>query len=161
MTLSSGLVIKALCRLFLLARETEQFEKILSRRLVMGYSMNDLDYAARELNNRREKNAQRKGEELASRLIHNTRQGRGLWVLLLWPTWLLIFAFSGAFFTTGFAHWLAQGSPLPYLGFVGGGIYAVAWYQWSFTRRHPFWSVVFGYFGTTFFVMWTTEILGW
>lgn len=112
----------------------------------MGYSIKDIDNAARGINQRLEAHSQRQGEELANRLISSTSQGRGLWVFLLWPVWVLIAAFSSAFFVVLLQKFGVK-PPLAYAGYVGGLLFARAWYQWDFTARHPFWSSIIGNFG--------------
>ena len=118
----------------------------------MGYSMKDLENAGRKLNERMEERSNQKGEELANKVINSTSQGRGLWFIILWPAWILICIFSGVFIT-GVLEKFGFGSPLTWLGLLGGIAVSITWYKSEFTIRHPFWSSVFGYFGTAFLVV--------
>jgi hypothetical protein len=65
----------------------------------MGYSIKDIENAANNtiegVRNQLEQRSQERGEEIANHIIRRTSQGRGLWFIVLWPAWLLIFVFSG------------------------------------------------------------------
>lgn len=127
----------------------------------MGYSMNDLNNAADQLNKNMEKRAEQRGEELANRVLHNTSQGRGLWFIILWPAWFLIFVFSGSFFKVMLEHMFSMNEPMSWIGLIGGLAFAVAWYKWDYTIRHPFLGSMVGYFGTALGVLFLAEKLGW
>lgn len=118
----------------------------------MGYSIKDMENAARSVNQRLEQRSQERGEALANHVLQRTAQGRGLWFIVLWPAWLLICVFSGVFF----ANLLDQfgiGPPLSWAGMLGGILLARAWYLSDFTINHPFLGSVFGYFGTAIAAM--------
>lgn len=127
----------------------------------MGYSMKDLENAGRNINEHFEQRAEQRGEELANRVIHSTSQGRGLWFIILWPAWFLIFAFAGYFFKTLLEHFFSIGEPISLVGFVGGFAFAMAWYKWEYTIRHPFLGSIIGYFGTALGVLFLAEKLGY
>jgi len=126
----------------------------------MGYSMKDLEKAARNTNEHFERKSQERGEELANRVISSTSQGRGLWFIILLPAWLLIFAFSGSFFKVGIEHMFSVNAPLSWVGFIGGFAFAVSWYKWDYTIRHPFLGSMVGYFGTALGVLFLIDKLG-
>lgn len=125
----------------------------------MGYNIKDLDNAGRNLHEKIEKRSQQKGEELANHVIKRTSEGRGVWVLILWPAWLLIFIFSGMFFSSILKQ-MGVEEPMIWGGFIGGVMVASIWYKSHFTMRHPFFSSVFGYFSTAFIVVYLTAELG-
>lgn len=127
----------------------------------MGFSMKDLEKAGRSLNEHFEQKAHRRGEELANRVVHNTSQGRGLWVFILWPAWFLIFGFSGSFATAWLEQVFSIAPPLSWVGLIGGFAFAMAWYRWEYTIRHPFLGSVVGYFGTALGVLFLADKLGW
>jgi hypothetical protein len=130
---------------------------------VMGYSIKDIENAANStidgVRNRLEQRSQERGEEIANHIIRRTSQGRGLWLIILWPAWLLIFVFSGVFLT-GIIEKFGFNAPISWLGMIGGFLFARTWYQSEFTIEHPFWSSVFGYFGTALAVIFLAEKLG-
>lgn len=129
----------------------------------MGYSIKDIENAAKGITNgiseRLEARSQQQGEELANRILVSTSQGRGLWFVVLWPAWILIFAFSGTLFASVLTKFGLK-PPFSYFGFVGGFIFARAWYFWSFTIRHPFWGSAVGYFATAMGTLFLTEKFG-
>lgn len=113
----------------------------------MGYSIKELEGAATDIKQRLERRTQERGAELADRVWSRTAQGRGLWFIFLWPAWLLIFLFSGALF----ARLILEAGidpPTTWLGFLGGFLFARAWYRWRFTIHHPFLGSVLGCLGT-------------
>lgn len=125
----------------------------------MGYSINDLKNAAQTVNEQLERRSQERGEALANQWMDRTRQGRGLWFIVLWPAWLLIFVFASVFLV-GLAQKFGVQPPLSWLGVLGGFLFARAWYVAEFTLRHPFWGSVFGYFGTALAVVFMAGKLG-
>lgn len=125
----------------------------------MGYSIRDLENAAKNINSQLERRSQQQGAELANHLLARTSQGRGLWFIVLWPAWVLIFAFSGAFFISLLAK-LGLNAPITYAGLIGGFLFARTWYSSDFTISHPFWGSVIGYFGTAIGVLLLAEKLG-
>jgi len=127
----------------------------------VGYSMKDLDSAGRNLNQHSGRDAEQKGEELANHLILSTSQGRGLWFIILWPSWFLICFFTGSFLMSGLEELFAIEAPLSLIGYLGGYAFAMAWYKWDYTIRHPFLGSMVGYFGTAFCVLFFAEKLGW
>ena len=127
----------------------------------MGYSVKDISNAAEAALNARERNAERQGQELADSLISSTRNGRGLWIFILWPAWLLIMAFSGTFARLFLEKSIGISSPESLFGYLLGGLIAIWWYKTNFTRRHPFVSSVVSYFGTAFAFIYLTNAMGW
>lgn len=124
----------------------------------MGYSIKNLENAAKNLNRQLEQHSQERGEALAHHVMQRTNQGRGLWFIVLWPAWLLIFVFSGVFFM-GVLDKLGIGAPISWIGMVGGVAFARMWYLSEFTVNHPFWSAVFGYIGTFVVVVTLSQYL--
>jgi len=108
----------------------------------MGYSMKDLENAARNINEHFERKAQERGEALANRIISSTSQGRGLWFIILGPVWFIIFVFSGVFAESIMKNALSLEPPISWLSWLVGYAFATAWYKWGFTIRHPFLSSV-------------------
>ena len=127
----------------------------------MSYSMKDLQNAGRNINEHFERKSQERGEELASRIISSTSQGRGLWFIILWPAWLLIFVFSSSFLKVALEDIFSVGEPISWIGLVGGFGFAVSWYKWDYTIRHPFLGSMVGYFGTVLSVLFLAKHLGW
>jgi len=127
----------------------------------VAYSMKDLESAGRNLNQHFERNAEQKGEELANRLIQSTSQGRGLWFIILWPAWFGICFFSGSFLMSGLEELFAIKPPLSLIGYLGGYAFAMAWYRWGYTIRHPLLGSMIGYFGTAFSVLYFADKIGW
>jgi hypothetical protein len=107
----------------------------------MGYSMKDMENAARNLQLRLDANAEAKGKKLADDLVAATWRGRGLWVFLLWPVFAIITVFIGAYCTTILEN-AGTPSPFHWLGMLGGLMAASAWYRMEFTIRHPLLSAV-------------------
>ena len=60
----------------------------------MPYSIKDLEQAGRAINAGFERRAEQRGEALARRMLQRTAEGRGLWCILLWPVWLMVFSAS-------------------------------------------------------------------
>lgn len=127
----------------------------------MGYSVRDLEKASRNINEHFERKAEKRGEELANRIINSTSQGRGLWVIILWSTWVTIFIFSGSFIATGLKQLFSIEMPLSLIGLVAGFALAMNWYKWEYTIRHPFLSSMVGSFGTSIGVIFLLGKLGW
>ena len=125
----------------------------------MGYSIKDLENAARSINQGLEQRSQERGEELANHVLERTAQGRGLWFIIFWPAWFLIFSFSGVLLTN-LIQKLGVNAPISWVGMIGGLVFARAWYVSNFTIRHPFFSSVFGYFGTAFAVIFLADKIG-
>lgn len=111
----------------------------------MGYSMKDMENAAQTLKDRLEEASAAKGQRLANTWLSNTARGRGLWIFLLWPAWLMIVVFIGSLCSAILEQYV--GSPLHYAGMLVGLVAAILWYKASFTREHPFLSFLFASFG--------------
>ncbi|CAO3441634.1 hypothetical protein [Azospirillum argentinense] len=100
------------------------------------YNLRDLESAGRRLNNHLDQKSKEKGEEAARRLMESTSRGRGLWFILHFAAWIIIFAFSAATVNYFFrSEWV---------GYVSGFIIATFWYRLDFTRKRPFTSFVLG-----------------
>jgi hypothetical protein len=107
----------------------------------MGYSIRDLENAGKNLNRHFEERAEQRGEELADRLLASTAAGRGLWFVILWPAWFIVFSGSGALFAGMLLEdMFGWEKPLSYLGLIPGFFIARQWYRWRYTILHPFLS---------------------
>lgn len=126
----------------------------------MGYSSKDLENFGRELNAKREEKARKQGEELANNLIDNTSKGRGLWFIILWPTWIFITLSIGVFSSMLLEQKFSIEQPISFLGFLVGFMVASSWYDWDFTRRHPFFSSIFGFLGFGIAILFLAEKFG-
>ena len=111
----------------------------------MGYSSKDLENFGRGLNERREEKAKKQGEALANDLINSTSKGRGLWFIILWPTWIFITLLVGVFSFSILEQKFFIEQPMSFLGFLIGMMVAFNWYDWDFTRKHPFFSSIVGW----------------
>ena len=111
----------------------------------MGYSSKDLEGFGRGLVEERDRRANEKGKELANDLIDRTSNGRGLWFIILWPTWIFITLLVGAFFFTVLEERFSVEQPISFLGFLVGVVFASSWYDWDFTKRHPFFGSIIGW----------------
>lgn len=125
----------------------------------MGYSIKDLENAVKSINQKLEQRSQERGEAFANRVLNRTAQGRGLWCIILWPAWLLIFLYSGVFLTN-LLQKFGITYPISWIGMVGGLMVARAWYISDFTIRHPFWSSVFGSFGIAIVIVYLAQFFG-
>lgn len=125
----------------------------------MGYNIRDLERAAKDINQRLEERSQERGRELAGRVLSRTSEGRGLWFIILWPAWFLIFVFSGVFLTH-VIQVMGVTPPVSWAGYLGGVLFARAWYRSNFTIRHPFLGSVLGYLGTAMVVVFLAEKFG-
>ena len=86
----------------------------------MGYSSKDLENFGRGLNERREEKAKKQGEALANDLINSTSKGRGLWFIILWPTWIFITLLVGVFSFSILEQKFSIEQPMSFLGFLVG-----------------------------------------
>ena len=111
----------------------------------MPCSIKDLEQAGRAINAHFERRAEQRGEALARRMLQRTAEGRGLWCLLLWPAWFMVFFVSALFLGHMLEDILSIAEPLPWVPLVGGLLVATGWYRWGYTRRHPFLSALFGF----------------
>jgi hypothetical protein len=103
--------------------------------------MKDLEHAADHIQRRLDANAEAKGRKLADNLIDRTMQGRGLWVIILWPIGLIIFVLIGAF-CADLLNRAGLSAPYYWCGMIGGFIAAGAWYNLEYTIRHPLLSSI-------------------
>ena len=104
-------------------------------------SLNDLNNALKSVSDTLEQRSQERGEEMANKLLTNTANGRGLWVFLLWPTWLFMFAFWASnigFVLTRFGI----SYPHFYINYVISALLCVFGYRSQFVRKHPMVSSV-------------------
>ena len=111
----------------------------------MSYSSKDLENFGKGLNTCREEEARQQGQQLADDLIDSTSKGRGLWFIILWPTWVFITLLVGLFFSEVLEQKFSIEEPMYFLGFLAGIIAASSWYDWEFTREHPFFSSIIGW----------------
>ena len=54
---------------------------------------------------------------------------------------------------------LSVSEPLSWIGLIGGFAFAVYWYKWDYTIRHPFLGSMVGYFGTAIGVLFLADKL--
>ena len=104
-------------------------------------SLNDLNNAIKSVNETLEERSRERGEEMANKLLTNTANGRGLWVFLLWPTWLFMFPFWASnigFVLTRFGI----SYPQFYINYIISGLLCVFGYRSQFVRKHPMVSSV-------------------
>lgn len=119
----------------------------------MGYSSKDLENFGRGLNERMDQKSRDQGEALATDLIDSTSKGRGLWFIILWPTWIFIILLVGVFSFSLLEEKFSIEQPISFLGFLVGFIFASSWYDWDFTKKHPFVSSIIGW------IFWTGTVL--
>ncbi len=112
----------------------------------MGYSMKDLNNAATNLKNRMDARSEEKGRRMADSIIRGTSRGRGVWCILLWTAWFMIFVFVGSL-CVAMLEQFGVPPPFHWAGMLGGAIVAAIWYDAEFTREHPFLSFLLGGFG--------------
>lgn len=58
----------------------------------MAYSIKDVENGVKKFNQKTEQRADARAQEVADYIASSTAQGRGLWVLILWPVWFFCFA---------------------------------------------------------------------
>ena len=104
----------------------------------------DLEQAGRAINAHFERRAEQRGEALARRMLQRTAEGRGLWCLLLWPAWFMVFFISVSFLEHMLKNILSIAEPPVWVLLACGLLVATGWYRWGYTRRHPFLSFLFG-----------------
>lgn len=102
--------------------------------------LKDLPSIPENIHRRLEQRSQERGQELADSIVNSTRQGRGLWVLLLIHGWVMLFATVSAVSQTLFGLNVL-------LSFAAGLVVAVFWWKHEFTYQHPFKSWVLAAFG--------------
>ena len=119
----------------------------------MGYSSKDLENFGRGLNERREQKAREQGEALANDLMDSTSKGRGLWFIILWPTWIFITLIVGVFASELLEQKFSIEKPIYFLGFLAGIMASSSWYDWEFTRNHPFFGSIIGW------IFWAGSVL--
>ena len=108
-------------------------------------SANDLKNLGESLEEGMRKHSEQRGEELANRIITSTVNGRGLWVLILWPMFLtVVIAIS---ITVEEVYKLGG-----LLSFGVGLAVSLIWYNVEFTRSHPLWSSILAIVGTSLFI---------
>ena len=102
----------------------------------MPYSIKDLEQAGRAINAHFERRAEQRGEALARRMLQRTAEGRGLWCLLLWPAWFMVFFVSALFLEHMLKDILSIAEPQPWAPWS-----AACWYRWDYTRAGiHFWA---------------------
>ena len=126
----------------------------------MPYSIKDLEQAGRAINAHFERRAEQRGEALARQMLQHTAEGRGLWCLLLWPVWLMVFSVSWLFLEHMLKDILSIAEPPLWVPLVGGLLVATGWYRWGYTRRHPFLSALFGFMVFSMALGLSTDLAG-
>jgi hypothetical protein len=112
-------------------------------------SINDLNNAIKSVNDTLEKRSQERGEEMANKLLTNTANGRGLWVFLLWPTWMVIFAFWTSIIGFVMSR-IGVYYPQFYINYVLSGFLCIIGYRSQFVRKHPLISSVLVVVGSVY-----------
>lgn len=105
----------------------------------------DLPKIPAAIHQRLEQRSHERGRQLADSLISSTSQGKGLWVIVLVPAWIMVVA------VTAVAVQLFFGGNL-LVGLVAGVVAAVVWWQHDFTQQHPFLSSLAAYFALPIFI---------
>ena len=126
----------------------------------MPYSIKDLEQAGRAINAHFERRAEQRGEALARRMLQRTAEGRGLWCLLLWPAWFIVFSASWLFLEHVLKNILSIAESPLWVSLAGGLLVAIGWYRWGYTRRHPFLSALFGYMVLSIALVLLTDLAG-
>lgn len=96
---------------------------------------NDLKNIGTSLEEKMQKNSERKGEELANRIISSTANGRGLWIFILYPAFLTITITISSIINILFGVSL-------FISLIISAISSYFWYKANFTILHPFWSSI-------------------
>jgi hypothetical protein len=91
----------------------------------------DLPKIPQDIHRRLEQRSSERGQEVAYTIIAST--GRGLWLFLLLPTWITVFACVSSMANV---YW----GILMLYSTIAGLVAAVAWWKFEFTREHPFLS---------------------
>lgn len=107
---------------------------------------NDLKNISESIEDRLQKRSERKGKELANKIIDDTANGRGLWIFILWPTFIALVIFIGAAFNAFLEINM-------FVSFILGTALSYAWYRSDFTILHPLWSSVLVVGGFFFFII--------
>ena len=95
----------------------------------MPYSIKDLEQAGRAINAGFERLAEQRGEALARRVLQCTAEGCGLWCLLLWPAWFMVFFVSAFFLEHMLKDILSIAEPPFWVPLAGGLLVATGWYR--------------------------------
>lgn len=103
-------------------------------------SMNDLKNTGKSLEESLELHSQRKGKEFANKIVTSTANGRGLWIFILWPAFLMITSVVASIISSFFGLSMLFAIPI-------GVVIAYGWYMSDYTISHPFWSGILGYVG--------------
>jgi hypothetical protein len=118
------------------------------------YSLNDLANAAKNIENHLEQRSQRKGKELADRILYGKssnnydssrnnydRASSGanifVWFFFLFPAWCFIFILSTISIKTILYYLNVQNSYAWLIYVIGGLFTAVWWYKKQFTKERP------------------------
>ena len=115
----------------------------------MAYSIKALENGLKNFNQNPKRRADGRAQEVADYITGSTAQGRGLWVLILWPALLLFFFVLSAFFIL-LLEKIGMTRPLSLGGVIVGFGLARAWYCAKFTIAHPFLSAAISYFALMF-----------
>ncbi len=112
-------------------------------------SLNDLNNALKSVSDTLEQRSQERGQEMANKLLSSTARGRGLWVFLLWPTWIVTFAFWAS--NIGFVmSRIGVYYPQSYINYVLSGLFCIIGYRSQFVRKHPLISSVLVVVGSVY-----------
>ena len=112
-------------------------------------SLNDLSNALKSVSDTLEQRSQERGQEMANQLLTSTARVRGLWVFLLWPTWIVTFAFWAS--NIGFVmSRIGVYYPQFYINYVLSGLFCIIGYRSQFVRKHPLTSSVLVVVGSVY-----------
>ncbi|MEY4592186.1 MAG: hypothetical protein RIR18_1081 [Pseudomonadota bacterium] len=102
--------------------------------------LKDLPSIPENIHRRLEQRSEEQGRALADSIVNSTRQGRGFWIFLLIPGWVMLFSSVAATAQT------LLGLNF-FISLLAGLAVAVFWWKHEFTYQHPFKSWVLASFG--------------
>lgn len=106
----------------------------------MSIRLKDISSAIDNLNHAIDRKNKEQGKIIANNIIHGTRNGRGVWLLLLWPSLLafLIYLTEICVNTLTLLHINNSN----FFGFLIALVLVIYWYYSNYTKNHPFYSVI-------------------
>lgn len=107
----------------------------------MGYNMRDISQSGKILKKSLDERSEKRAQKLAREVTKAASEGRGLWVVILWPTALFMFLVC-SYLLEGFIIKLGFSHPWDWMGILVGGTVVCGWYGSSFTRNNPLLSSI-------------------